>query len=245
MKLEILDTGIKSAAENMEIDQQLLLSLKEDALPILHFYDWQKPSATFGYFCHPDRLLHPEIVDKYGVDLAKRPTGGGVIFHQFDFAFSFLLPASHPSFSLNTLENYGFVNRIIADILQRFLDRDEQLELLRCTSECSIKNPDEKLLRNFCMALPTVYDVISNGRKLAGGAQRRTKQGFLHQASIALMLPPESFLNEILCSPNAVANAMQESSYPLLGDDAASQQVLKSTKDALKKALATEFAMVC
>jgi lipoate-protein ligase A len=35
-----------------------------------------------------------------------------------------------------------------------------------------------------CFAGPVRYDVMSGSRKIAGGAQRRTKRGLLHQGSI-------------------------------------------------------------
>lgn len=243
MKLQILDTGKKTARENMQIDEQLLQELTLDSSPILHFYDWVNPSATFGYFSHPSKLLSSEAVEKYTLDLAKRPTGGGIIFHQFDFAFSFLLPASHPRFSLNTLENYGFVNRIIATILKQYLKKNDSLGLLHCLKRLE-KEGEEKLFKNFCMAIPTVYDVVSDGRKLAGGAQRRTRVGFLHQASIALVLPPESFLKDVLSPSPPITAAMQQSSYPLLGETC-SKKTFAAIQTALKRDLSDQFTKAC
>lgn len=216
MPVDIIDSGKSTAEQNMAIDAELLHSLNENSVPILHFYEWLHPCATYGYFSSPSTLLNETGVSKYKLELAKRPTGGGIIFHQFDFAFSLLLPAAHPHFSLNTLDNYRYVNQIIAQVIQRFLTEDLQLELLACETDCSAhEDKREKSLRSFCMAKPTVYDVVYRGCKMAGGAQRRTKYGFLHQASIALTLPPDEFLAEVLPNP-AIAAAMKKSSFPLL-----------------------------
>jgi len=239
MELQIIDTGKNTAAENMRIDEQMLQELDIHSLPILHFYDWLKPSATFGIFSHPNQWLLQEGIKKLGLDLAKRPTGGGIIFHSFDFAFSFLLSTSHPAFSLNTLKNYAFVNRIIATVLEKILNTQNHLELLKC-SDCS----NDKLLKNFCMATPTVYDVVYQGRKLAGGAQRRTKSGFLHQASIALIPPPSSFLNDILPADSPIASAMQHVSYPLL-DHTWTPETLKTMQITLKENLISHFDAAC
>lgn len=247
MKLKIIESGKKSAQENMEYDRQLLLSLDPASTsPILHFYDWQEPSATFGYFSNPYAQLDAAAVQKWGLHLARRPTGGGIIFHQFDFAFSFLLPASHPQFSLNTLENYRLVNTLIADvILQLFkqtssLAHLESLELQPCATQCTDESVTQKQLRNFCMALPTVYDVICGDFKLAGGAQRKTKLGLLHQASIALMLPPDKFLDEVLGFNSTVAKAMKKHSFHLLEMDATYAEQ-KTTKDLIKNLLTQKF----
>ncbi len=244
-ELTIIDSGKKSAEENMEYDKQLLLSLNPScSTPILHFYDWQEPSATYGYFNSPLTLLNPAAIDKHQLHLARRPTGGGIIFHQYDFAFSFLLPSSHPSFSLNTLVNYHLVNTMIANTLQPFLKSLlNPLELQsqqECTKRCSNNRLIDKQLRNFCMALPTVYDVICGDLKLAGGAQRRTKQGFLHQASIALTLPPENFLNEILDNA-AISLAMKKHTFHLL-EIGATPEDQKSIKKSLKNKLAENFS---
>jgi lipoate-protein ligase A len=39
-------------------------------------------------------------------------------------------------------------------------------------------------LSEACFANPVVSDVIENGRKIAGAAQRKTRSGLLHQGSI-------------------------------------------------------------
>lgn len=240
MTIDILDSGIATAEKNMAMDADLLLSLNENCNPILHFYEWKNPCATYGYFSLPNSQLNENGVYKYKLELAKRPTGGGIIFHQFDFAFSFLLPAMHPCFSQNTLENYRYVNQIIAKAIQGILAEELMLELLPCEKDCStLEAAQQKPLRNFCMAKPTIYDVVSGGCKLAGGAQRRTKRGYLHQASIALILPPDDFLAEIL--PDAsVAAAMKKCSFPLL-KATASPAEKENAKIVLKKHLTEGF----
>ena len=45
----ILDTGTQPAENNMLLDAELLKNLDQHTLPILHFYDWQGDSATYGH----------------------------------------------------------------------------------------------------------------------------------------------------------------------------------------------------
>ncbi|MDE3047358.1 MAG: hypothetical protein KGI83_03305, partial [Verrucomicrobiota bacterium] len=107
--LQIFDTGASTAEENMRLDEELLGSLAPAGAPILHLYDWARPSATYGYFIRPENHLNLTGT----VDFARRPTGGGIVFHIWDLAFSFLMPSEHPHFSLSTLGNYQFVNRAV------------------------------------------------------------------------------------------------------------------------------------
>src|SRR4029078_7336771 len=99
----IIDTGEKSAEENMRLDADLLERAAEWAYPILHLYEWAAPSATFGHFIDPGQFLNLDRVIQKGLQLARRPTGGGIIFHLWDMAFSVLVPSHLPEFSLNTL----------------------------------------------------------------------------------------------------------------------------------------------
>ncbi len=208
MAWNILETKATSASANMELDAQLLENLGSQEKPILHLYEWEKESATFGYFVKPEELLNLEEAEKRGIDLARRPTGGGVVFHMWDLAFSVLVPAKSPLFSTNTLDNYNLVNRVVKDVVQKFIGEEMSL------------TPDDAPFQDltcthFCMARPTKYDVMLQGKKIAGAAQRKTKDGFLHQGTIALMRPDEELLAALLPS-SAVREAMMRTTFPLL-----------------------------
>src|SRR5579872_5214172 len=118
--LQILDTGISSAEENMRFDENLLEKLDPAGSPILHLYQWAGPSATYGYFIAPDQHIDLENAKRNRLSLARRPTGGGIVFHIWDLAFSFLMPSEHPHFSIGTLQNYQFVNKAVLETVQTY-----------------------------------------------------------------------------------------------------------------------------
>ena len=60
-------------------------------IPLLHLYQWDGPSATYGYFIDPSKYLDLNKLRQHHVALARRPTGGGIVFHIWDLAFSFLI----------------------------------------------------------------------------------------------------------------------------------------------------------
>jgi lipoate---protein ligase len=210
----VIDTGVRSAEENMALDAEFLEGLDDHSLPILHFYDWKRESATFGYFVKPSDYLNLKAAREKGLDLARRPTGGGIVFHIWDLAFSILIPAHHPHFSENTLENYAFVNRAVLRSVRNFLSDRPHLELIE--NDAAAFDPS---CRRFCMAQPTKYDVVLKGRKIAGASQRKTKKGFLHQGTIALKVPSEEYLNAILLPGTKVLEAMQANTFALLSED--------------------------
>lgn len=197
---KILDTGQSSAHENMELDDKLLSHIEEFDNPVLHLYEWAIPSATYGYFSKPEKLLNLEALTESCIEMARRPTGGGIIFHLTDFAFSILIPSSHPAYSKNTLENYAYVNNLIMLMLKNlnFVDIPHPQLLL---NEPLPLSPEARF---FCMAKPTIYDIIYEGKKIGGGAQRRTKKGILHQGSLSIAQLDEEFLNRVLINPEVV-----------------------------------------
>lgn len=211
MDWKIIETGPHFATEIMQKDRDLLDSLAGEKSPILHFYEWKTPSVTYGHFLDPLKFFSMEGVEKEGISLARRPTGGGIIFHLWDFAFSALVPAADKAFSQNTLENYAYINEGVLSAVQDFLQIRSGIELTP---------QDGDLMgigsQHFCMAKPTKYDVMVHGKKVAGAAQRKTKSGFLHQGSISLMMPCPKILETVLLPDLSVLEAMKFFTYPLL-----------------------------
>ncbi|OGN67637.1 MAG: hypothetical protein A3G30_06160 [Chlamydiae bacterium RIFCSPLOWO2_12_FULL_49_12] len=228
---EVLDTGKRSAEENMAFDERLLLDLTNRRSPVIHFYDWEKKSATYGYFLKPRELLKMERIESRGIELARRPTGGGIVFHLWDFAFSVLVPARSSLYSQNTLHNYALINRAVLAAVKQFLQGSvlPELALQKLSSSCS----------GFCMARPTKYDVVVAGKKVAGAAQRKTKGGFLHQGTIALTLPDFELLEELLPEGSLLPHAIFSSTFPLLQSKNAAKEkgeVRRELKELLTNA---------
>ncbi|NGX61329.1 MAG: Octanoyltransferase LipM [Chlamydiae bacterium] len=232
-----IDTGPRTAKENMELDAALLEDLEHEPFPILHLYDWEEEAATYGYFIKPEAFLQLDGVKKHALDLARRPTGGGIVFHNCDLAFSVLVPASHPDFSTNPLENYAYVNKRVIWAVSKLLDSTPELlpsEPLPADSHC----------KSFCMAKPTRYDVMIGGRKIGGAAQRKTRHGFLHQGTISIGMLPEEYLREILLPGTQVIEAMKANTFSLLGKKWTKielQEARSSLKNSLKQAFHEQF----
>jgi lipoate-protein ligase A len=84
----------------MGLDEALLESAAAGGLPALRFYGWNPPAVSIGYF---QKLL--ETVDVaacrvHGVDVVRRISGGGAVFHQAEITYSIILPVPEeaPSF---------------------------------------------------------------------------------------------------------------------------------------------------
>ncbi len=235
--LQVLDTGVKSAEENMQKDASLLEGLSTSGDPILHFYDWEGDSLTYGYFLDPKKLLDVEELKRRKISAARRPTGGGVVFHLWDLAFSFLMPASHPKCSLNPLDNYAFVNGLVMNAMQEFLGGKSPLTLTPQHFPVEAQKGE-----HFCIARPTKYDVVMDGVKIAGAAQRLTKSGYLHQGTISLAKPSAELLLAVLGNKGLV-EAMERYTFSPLGE--AAQEELQKARLRLKAFLTSHFQTLC
>lgn len=202
----------------MEIDWANLCAINE---PILRFYEWEQPSATYGYFIKPEEYFIEVKVKELGLNLSKRPTGGGVIFHTGDLAFSLTLPATHPFYKMNPQESYLKIHQRVGEAIREVLGEP-------CSLACVCESTPRG---GFCMAKPTIYDILYKGKKVGGAAQRRTKRGLLHQGSLFLRMPPRELVLATVKRGAELLDAMEWASYPL-GEE---------FKDALKTAIIKQF----
>jgi len=175
-KLEICkDATPRSAAVNMAIDEALLETAK---VPSIRFYRWNSPALSFGYF---GKFAD---VANYAPrrDLVRRWTGGGIVFHGDDLTYSIVIPANDPAFSESSMLIYEKIHCALCSAL---LANGERAEL---APVAGVVDAGAAIIdRGYsCFANPVRADVMVNGRKVAGAAQRRTRGGLLHQGSIQL-----------------------------------------------------------
>jgi lipoate-protein ligase A len=162
----------RSAAMNMAIDEALLENAN---LPVIRFYQWDHPALSFGYFGRYSDVVRQER------DLVRRWTGGGIVFHGEDLTYAIVIPASDSAFSESSMFVYERVHRGLCDAL---VEIGEQAELITERTSNAQRPTSNVQLPHACFANPVRADVMLNGGKIAGAAQRRTRHGLLHQGSI-------------------------------------------------------------
>ncbi len=162
----------RTAAENMAVDEYLLSRAHENP-PVLRVYGWCGRAVSIGYV--QDYSAVESLAGEYSI--VRRPTGGGIVHHDVDLTYTVVLPPDHPVCSLGRLESYRFFHRVIVYMMDGY-GLEGQL-----AGEPAV-SPDRATMR--CFVSPTAYDVMCGTKKAAGAAQRRTKNGILHQGSIVL-----------------------------------------------------------
>ena len=191
MPFRLLLHPAASPARNMAIDESLLRHIQS---PVLRIYSWDQPCVSIGYF--QKAQLAP--TDR---PMVRRFTGGGLVEHGKDLTYTLVLPPTHPLTTSGTLSSYQKIHSAIAHALQK------------SGVPCQLATDQPKQDDPACFLKPVPADILNpQGHKLAGAAQRRTKQGCLHQGSILLpqTIPPS--LLDLL--PTSLADCLGENSSP-------------------------------
>ncbi len=162
---DYLHSPAADAATNMAVDHALLRFAATRGRPLLRLYSWQQPAVSYGYF----QKFPAQFSGHY--EIVRRPTGGGLVYHVNDTTYTVVIPPSHALYRLSTADAYQAIHRAVAAALTA------QTELLR-----QAKAPRGQYE---CFQNPVAGDVVTGNQKLAGGAQRRGRDGVLHQGSIA------------------------------------------------------------
>ncbi len=164
----LLNSGKCSAAFNMALDEALLEAVSRLRKPVLRFYGWMEPAATFGYF-----QKYAEVAQATHLrPLIRRPTGGGIVPHDADWTYSAVFPPGHEWHSLKAEASY---RRVHEWIQAAFATMKVETELAPCC---------KKTLPGQCFAGHEKHDLLWRGKKIAGAAQRRNKLGLLIQGSV-------------------------------------------------------------
>jgi lipoate-protein ligase A len=172
----INDRGFRSAAMNMAIDEALLETAD---VASIRFYRWDHPALSFGYF---GRFADAK---SFGIerDLVRRWTGGGIVLHGKDLTYSLVIPASDSAFNESSMSIYENVHKALCDALVAA----GQQAVVAAIADRGASHTDGTGISDAgssCFANPVRADVLLNGRKIAGAAQRCTRRGLLQQGSI-------------------------------------------------------------
>lgn len=176
---------------NMALDEILL---QECHLPWLRVYDWSKKTISIGYFTPHDSI------DSANKPWVRRWTGGGLVHHGGvrDATFAFGIPRREPASITRSSCAYRGIHQSVQQVLSGM------------GIDCDLDDGNRPTTTGgFCFKNPVSSDLIacSDGLKIVGGAQRRSRYGLLHQGSIQGVHVPTGFG---LALANSLARKVQQ-----------------------------------
>lgn len=186
--LDVLPTRSDSAAANMAADFLLLKRYPDKTRARFRAYGWHRPAFTFGYSQKIAWVRAQLPADADGAELVRRPTGGGLVDHRDDWTYALVIPRGHALETARAVDSYRAVHAALAEALRA------------CGQPAALKESCEKPPEGaedeagcsasagptICFTRPELYDVLhpDSGLKIAGAAQKRTKEGLLFQGSL-------------------------------------------------------------
>ena len=142
--------------------------------PVVRFYTWRPAALSLGYFQRiadvPAARSAPAIV--------RRATGGGAIHHANELTFALAADARDPLYAGPVAGSYERVHGALARAFAAYGVRAER----RGSAALLSDRPGTGM----CFHHSTPADLIWNGRKGVGSAQRRRRGRVLHHGSIKL-----------------------------------------------------------
>jgi len=173
-KFRVIVSSQKNAKENMAEDEALLKSFKENDYPIFRLYTWDKESLTIGI---SQQVEGYTFLNEKKEKIAKRITGGGVLFHGHDLSYSLIIPSKFLS-EYNIKQSYELICSFILEFYKKL-----------GLNVCYAKDDKNIILSKseYCQVGFEAYDIIVNGQKIGGNAQRRTKKAIFQHGSIPII----------------------------------------------------------
>ncbi|MBL3642176.1 biotin/lipoate A/B protein ligase family protein [Peribacillus frigoritolerans] len=237
-KWGFIDSGYCSPAFNMALDEALLnWQSKGEIPPIIRFYGWDPATLSIGYFQKAEAEIDLEEVKRQGLGFVRRPTGGRAVLHEHELTYSVIVPESYPGMPTTVTEAY----RVISEgILMGFrnLGLDAYFAVPRSEQEkAALKSPRSSV----CFDAPSWYELVVEGRKVAGSAQTRQKGVILQHGSILLELDDDKLFSVFKFSNDRVKERMQKNlknKAVAMNDIAGRKITILEAKEAFEKGFA-------
>lgn len=170
MKCRFIDTGANDAFMNMAIDEAILHYCK---VPVLRVYGWNPKAISVGY--NQDmQEINLQNCKNNGINVVRRITGGKAVFHDKEITYSFILPESLGLLPKEINESYRSIANALVSALKKF------------NVEVEIKKVPERVATSICFNSSNWYELLVNGKKISGSAQRRMSGKILQHGSILM-----------------------------------------------------------
>lgn len=163
---------------NMAKDAWCLEQARITGRPILRLYGWDRPTLSVGRAQKVSREIDLEACREAGVVLVRRATGGRAVLHGGDLTYAVAAPTGLPGFQGGILTVYKEISRVFEAFFRA----------MGITPEVKAYTGRERALEAsaICFATPSAFEIMVDGRKLVGSAQRLQANALLQHGSIPL-----------------------------------------------------------
>lgn len=186
-----INSGPCSPSYNMALDEALMDWHSEGIIPpIIRFYQWNPATLSIGYFQQVERDIDIQAVREQGLGFVRRPTGGRAVLHEHELTYSIIVSENHPEIPKTVTEAYRILSEGLLKGFQN-LGMDAYFSVPDTVEKQeNLKKPKSAV----CFDAPSWYELVVEGKKVAGSAQTRQKGVILQHGAILLDLDQEKLL---------------------------------------------------
>jgi len=165
-----------SGAKQMAIDEAILLSRAKGLVPnTLRFFTWKPSAITLGFFQDLNQEVNTAKAKDMKVDLVRRYSGGGAIFHQDELTYSLVI--LEKDIRKNIIDSYKYLCQGVI----------YGLNSLGLKAE-----------------FKPINDILVNGKKISGNAQTRKNGVILQHGTILLSVDVEKMFSLLQVSDEKI-----------------------------------------
>ncbi len=219
MQWDLIIDGAIDGITNMAIDAALLDEVEASIKPhtIVRFYGWSRPTVSLGRNQKIDKAVDAAYCSSHGIDIVHRPTGGRAVLHDDELTYAVISNDAN-AFGDTIYGNYKRVS--------------EALRLgynhLGIPAILAPETRKAGALRHGgdppCFLSTSRYELMVDGRKIAGSAQRRVRGSFLQHGSMP-----------ITCDREVLARATRLSDIAALQEEMAGAAEFLSERPTLEE----------
>lgn len=180
-------SGACSPAANMAIDEAILMAHSENKVPpTLRFYRWEPATLSIGFFQKAEEEIDFSAVEEHGIGFVRRPTGGRAVLHHRELTYSMVVSERYEGMPQSITESY----RVLSEgLLQGFENLGLRAQMVNLSGDEKTKYAAAGSAA--CFDSPSWYELVVEGRKVAGSAQMRQRGVILQHGSILLDMDVE------------------------------------------------------
>ncbi len=166
----------------MAVDEALLNCFDTDrSLPVLRLYGWNPPALSLGRFQDASATLDLDRCRQDGMSVVRRVSGGGTIYHADELTYSIVCTQSQIPPAVSVKDSFRVLTGFLPEFY-RLLGLDA-----RYAVDSAPHHPGLGERTAFCFAGRETFDILIDGRKIGGNAQRRQRNLIFQHGSIPLV----------------------------------------------------------
>ena len=238
-----IESEAADGATNMAIDQALLENTETNSRPAMRVYGWFPYCISLGYHQSEDDIDF-DLCRKKHIDVVRRPTGGRAVLHAEEITYAVIVPQSASIFQRSVTAVYNLISLglltgikklgIPANFAKRSIDLRDHYKKVESVS---------------CFSASARNEIVVNGKKLVGSAQRRFHGNILQHGSILLGSAHLELPELINKSDSQLRQRMRTelmnktvSLCQCLGREISFKEVVDNIKKGMEETLSIQFA---